>query len=371
MRIFNIMLKEIKGNVRNKKSIVFMVLFPIVLMTILGLAFSNSFSSDYKISGISVIYTDNGSSELSNGFRNFVENSKKLGIKFYEVKNTDVGINDVENAKYAGYIVLKGDNITLYKNDRNSSDASIVESILKVFVDRYNVIATIAKENPASILKINTNDNYNFTEIVSLIKERQPSSYDYYSISMLTLIILYGSMSVIHSVGGERTKNTGNRMLISPARKYEILMGKIFGASFVVLLQSVLVFLYSKYILKAYWGKDIYTIFLIIISEIIFSISLGICLGFLIKNRSAASGVVNVIIPFMAFVGGSYFPTDGMGILFKNLSNFSPVKWTNTAILNVAFANNYGDVSVALMINIICALVFVFLTAYLFSKEAF
>lgn len=301
MRIFNIMLKEIKGNIRSSKTILMMVLFPIVLMSILGLAFSNTFNSDYKISGISVIYTDNGSKEISDGFKNFVESSKKIGIKFYEIKNTDEGINDIKNAKYTAYIVLKGNNMTFYKNDRNFLDTGIVESILKIFVDRYNAITTIARENPASIPKITSYNDYNFTEVVSLDRERQPSSNDYYSVTILTLIVLYGSMSGIYSIGGERTKKTGNRILISPARKYEILTGKVLGVSF-------LVFLYSRYILKAYWGTDIFTIFLIVISEIIFSISLGICMGFLIKNSSAAPGVINVIVPFIAFLGGSYFP---------------------------------------------------------------
>lgn len=373
MRVLKIASREIKENFRSKKAMVFMVLFPIVLMTILGFAFSNTFNSDHKISNINVEYTDNGSKELSKGFNNFVDSCEKLGIGLHEVKEIASGINDVRNVKYncAGYIVLRGNNIVFYKNDRDFVDTNIVETILKAFVDRFNVVAVVAKENPQSLSKINVSDNYDFTEIVSLNSERQPSSYDYYSITMLTLIILYGSISGIYSINSERVKNTGNRMLTTLAKKHEILLGKILGSSLSVFLQSILVFLYSRFILKAYWGNDIYTITLIIISEIIFSISLGICLGFLFKNSGVASGIVNAIIPFIAFLGGSYFSVDAAEALFKNLSNISPIKWTNSAILNVAFANSYNDVLAAIIINLACAFVFVFLAAYLFRKEAF
>lgn len=371
MRVLKIASKEMKENFRSKKAMVFMVLFPIVLMTILGFAFSNTFNGDYKISNIKVEYTDNGSKELSKGFNNFVDSCEKMGIRFHEVQEIASGINDVRNAKYTGYIVLKGNNIVFYKNDRDSIDTNIVETILKAFVDRFNVVAVVAKESPQSLSKINVSDNHDFTEIVSLNGERQPSSYDYYSITMLTLIILYGSISGIYSINSERVRNTGNRMLTTLAKKHEILLGKILGSSLSVLLQSILVFLYSRFILKAYWGNDIYTIALIIISEIIFSISLGICLGFLFKNSGVASGIINAIIPFIAFLGGSYFSVDSAEGLFKNLSNISPIKWTDSAILNVAFANNYGDVLTAIIINLACAFVFVFLSAYLFRKEAF
>lgn len=372
MRILKIMFKEMKGNLRDKKAMAMMVLFPIVLITILGFAFSNIFNSNYTISGINVIYTDNGNKEISTGFQNFIKNSKEIGIKFDEIKNIDQGINYIKNAKYTGYIVLKDNNITLYKNDRNFLDTNIVESILKAFIDRFNVISVIAKENPAIIQKIATDDNYNFTDIVSLNRNKQPSSNDYYSVTMLTLIILYGSISGVYSIGEERTKKTGDRVLMSPVRKYEILTGKLLGVSFAVLLQSILVFIFSKYILGANWGTDIFTIFLIIISEIIFSISIGICLGFLIKNTNAASGVINVVIPFIAFLGGAYFPINETGsIVLMKLADISPIKWTNTSIFQVIFANNYGDVSIALMINIICAAVFIALSAYFFRKEAF
>ncbi len=372
MRIFRIMFKEIKENLTDKKTMLMMVLFPIVLILILGFAFSNEFSQSYPTSDIQLIYTDSGSKEMSEGFQNFMKNCDDMGIKIKEAESTDKGINDIKNAKYTGYILVKDNIITLYKNDKNFIDTNIIESLLKTFIDRFNSISVIARNNPSIMGKIVSDENYDFTRVVSLDKEKQPSSMDYYSVTMLTLIILYGAMGGIFSIGEERTRKTGDRMLCSPVKKYEILTGKLLGQSFSILIQSVIVFLFSKFILGANWGTDLPTVFAVVLSGIIFSVSIGICLGFIIKNNNAAMGVINSIIPFIAFLGGSYFPISEVGSdVLSKLSNISPIRWTNNSIFQVVFAKNYGDVPMALAINLTCAAVFIAISAMAFKKEAF
>lgn len=372
MRIINIMLNEIKMNLRDKTSMIMMVLFPILLITILGFAFSNEFSKDTKVGDMKVIYTDKSSKALSSGFSNFIKNGKSMNIQFEKINSVNDGVKDVKNAKCDGYILLKGNNIMLYKNNKDFLSTNIIESILRAFVDRFNSISVIAQNNPTVIQKIASDENYDFTKVVSLNRKSQPSSVDYYSVTMLTLIILYGAMSGLYSIGNERTMKTGNRLLCSPTKKYEILTGKLFGNSFAILLQSILVFLFSKYILGANWGTDLFTIFTIVFSEILFSMSIGICASLLLKNTNAASGIINTIIPFMAFLGGSYFPINltQSSILIK-LANLSPIKWTNNSIIDVIFGGNYSDVPIAIMINLVCAAVLILITSYSFRKEAF
>ncbi|MGB9810061.1 MAG: ABC transporter permease, partial [Caldanaerobacter sp.] len=66
MRVFTIMLKEIKEILYEKQVMALMILLPIVLIGILGFAFSST--SDIKLGDIKVIYTDEGDRILSQGF---------------------------------------------------------------------------------------------------------------------------------------------------------------------------------------------------------------------------------------------------------------------------------------------------------------
>jgi ABC-2 type transport system permease protein len=372
MRVFNIMIKEIKGTFRDKMSISVMILFPIVLMSILGFAFSSTFEGGFKANDIKVIYYNAGEGEISSAFDEFIKAGQEAGIEFVRADDKQKGINAVRNAEYANFILLDGDGIMVYKNDMDDIYSNIVESMLSGFVDRYKAISIIARENPIMLADILEDDSYDFADVVSLDGERQPASMDYYSVTMLTLIVLYASITGMHGVDNERTRKTGNRMLASPIRKYEILIGKLLGIFIATLVQTIIVFLFSRYILGAYWGTNIIAVFLIIMSEVLFSISIGIGLGFVIKNGNAGMGVVQTLIPFIAFLGGAYVPLDTMNSeMLTRVSVISPVRWTNAAIFGIIFAKDYSTMPVALLINILTAALFIAMSAYMFKKEAF
>jgi len=66
VNILSIALKEIKQDLRDRRTLVFMLGFPIVLMLILGMALSNAFSSDVKIGDLKVLMKDStGGGEFS------------------------------------------------------------------------------------------------------------------------------------------------------------------------------------------------------------------------------------------------------------------------------------------------------------------
>lgn len=371
MRIFTIMFKEIKEILYDKQVMALMILLPIVLIGILGFAFSST--SDIKLEDIKVIYTDEGDTILSQGFDIFINETDKMGVKFVEIKDVSKGISEIEKRKYDGYVFLKGKDITFYKNAHGDIKTEIAASMIDSFADTFKGMTAIASQNPAFLRNSgDINLNREFIKITSIDRKVKQTSFDYYSVTMLTLIILYGSMSGVFSIDMERTKKTGLRILASPVKKYEILIGKVLGVTFSVFIQALIIVLFSKYIFGTNWGKDIVTVFVIIISEIIFVVGLGVSLGFIIKNGAVAEGLLQAIIPFIAFLGGSYFPVKEIGSQFiEKLSNFSPITWTNTAIFNVIWVGNYQYVPTALMVNLIPAAFFIALSAYLFGREAF
>lgn len=55
MKILNILKKEILQNLRDKKSMLLMTLFPMLLITILGTVFSGNFASTINIPEINVM----------------------------------------------------------------------------------------------------------------------------------------------------------------------------------------------------------------------------------------------------------------------------------------------------------------------------
>ncbi|UWG97149.1 ABC transporter permease [Dehalobacter sp. DCM] len=373
MRLLSIIRKEFIQNIRNTKANIMMILFPIVLITILGAAFSTAFSNDIALDNVKVLYTINGDQELSSSFKGFLDDlHNEVGITFTEAKNKDAAISSIKNTEFSCYINLTEDpqKIEIIKNARFNFEANLVESLVKSFASRYEAISQIAQNNPSVLPSVLSNPAMDFVKIQSLDKKRQPGALDYYAVTMLTLILMYASQSGFWSIKTEKSYKTGNRMLCAPVNRMEILAGKTLGSIFVTVLQGTIVLLFSTYALKAYWGTDIPTIFLIIISEAILAVSLGTGIAYLIHNDGAGNAILNIIVPVLVFLGGGYFQLPESSSVLQKITAISPIKWTNDALFRVIYDKDYTYVIAAIAVNLLAAALFLGIAALFSKKEA-
>ncbi len=372
MNTLLIIAKELKQNVRNWKANSMMVLFPIVLILILGTAFSGVFNSSVSLEGIKVLYTDNSSTELSDGFALFMEElSKNTEIIFEKAESIEAGKKGIQESNYSAYVLLKDkeSNIEVYKNDRYSFEANMVQSMVETFAQRYGAISAVAAVNPAAIATVMQQGDVSYTTVKTMDSQRKPGALDYYAITMLTLIIMYASLTGFWGIKSEKNLKTVNRMLQSPVKKYEMLIGKVSGGILMTIIQSGIVILFSMYLLKTYWGEDILTVWLVLISEAVMAVSIGTGIAYLIKNDGAASGLLNSVIPLMVLLGGGYVPLSQMGGALQKLSDYSPLKWVNESIFKVIYNSDYSMVGAALTFNLVVAALFIVAAAVMSRKE--
>lgn len=375
MNIFKIIFKEIKQDLRNKKGMVLMILFPMVLILILGAAFSNVFSTDKKTGTINILYAIEGKDQTRDSFNEFMKSvSKDMDITFKKQDNIEKGKQSiVSNKMYDCFVVInKENNVEVYKNDTyNNVSANVFVAALQQYVQTCNTVTQINKVNPAAVNQAISKKSSDNVKIQSLEEARKPNALDYYSITMLTLIIMYASNTGLYSIISENEGKTKNRLLSAPLNKYQLLVGKTLGVTIVTILQVLIVIVFSKYLLKAYWGENILIVFAIILSQIIMTVSLGVGLAFITKKSSVASGLLGVLIPIFVFLGGGYFPLDFIdNKIFKLICNLSPLKWTNDAIFKIIYSKNFSLVPSAIMINLIIAIVFLGISTLVVKLEA-
>jgi len=373
MNIISIIIKEIKHSFRDKKSMGMMILFPMVLILVLGSALKSEFATSIDIGTPKILYSIEGIGTISDNFKtSFIQKGKDFKMEFIKMDDINAAKKKLISKQCDAIIVLKADNkIEFYKSDASSLKAGMAESILSTYVQQFNVISDIIKVNPRVINSILSDNNADYSIITSVNKSAQPSSFDYYTIAEIALIIMYAAMTGLFGIASEKNSKTRNRVLTSPVRKYQFLIGKTIGGVLGTILQIAIVVLFSKYILKANWGSDIFTVLLIFGSEIVMAISIGVGLGFIFKNENVANGLLNLVIIVMVYLGGSYGPVDGMGgKTFQAITYLSPVRWVNRSIMDVIYNNNYSRVSSAILINLGAAVVFLSIASLLFRKES-
>ncbi|HZK34397.1 MAG TPA: ABC transporter permease, partial [Bacillota bacterium] len=205
MNILSIFKKECTHNIRDIKANVLMVLFPIVLMVILGAALSPMFNTKVELDYVEVLYTDEAQAYLSTAYAEFTDQvAREMGIEFEAIDNTRGAIEKIGDSNYSAYIHLTDkQEIKLYKNEKYAFEANLIEAITRSFVEKYNVYMELATKAPDKLEAASTMEMPSLLRLRSLDRKKSAESMDYYAVTMLTLILLYSSLTGIESIKRE------------------------------------------------------------------------------------------------------------------------------------------------------------------------
>ena len=363
--IYNIIKKELLQNFRDKKSLFFMILFPILMIIILGTAFSSVFSSNTSVPETKVIYSVDKKIQVSNDFISFAKDMEKnINIKFTEAKDDSQAKEDISNGQYDCYIKIDSkDKIQLQFNNRRDFNAKLVETLVNTFVEKNNVIAQISVDNPAALPGITQNAgkvNPDYVNIKSVNDKPTPSAKDYYAITMFTMTILYGIGAGSMSIIAENIRGTMNRVKVTTVSGLQFMVAKVVGVVIVTSLQVFLVYLFSKYLVKANWGNHGLAIMLVSLTLIIMSTCVGAGIANLTSNPTVVSILLNIAVPIMVFLGGGYINLALFNSSILNaISNVSPLKWANQVIFSIIYNNDFSKVPIAVTVNLSVAAAFI------------
>jgi ABC-2 type transport system permease protein len=356
LNIVNIAWKGIKTDFRDIRTLFFMLAFPIILMLVLGTALSNTFTTSLAVDDIDVLYKDTSD---STNFQFFIAEVEQSGIHFKEAAETTDGEQEVKQFKYDGYVEVTDEGVQLVINNGSSIEGNILQGMLSSYVGQSNIATEIIKVAPEKLESAFTREQPgDFIKETSLLPDKQPSSMDYYAIVITTMIVLYGAMGSSSLIVSERVRKTGDRLIASPVRKSEIFIGKVLGSLVVNCICVILVISFSKLFFKANWGDNLGLVFLVLLTEIVFAVSMGIGVSFLTKTSAAPSIIIMMFAQLSSFFGGAYFKIENPEGIFKFITELSPLTWMNTALTRIIYANDFSAAIPAITINLSGALLF-------------
>lgn len=362
MNIFNIAWKEIKTDARDIGTLVFLIAFPIVMMLILGTALSGAFNDDdTSVGNIKVLYQTAGNGPAVQSFQTFTKELKKHDVHFVKVSGHVNGKAAVKDNQYDGFVELSDKGIRVYENNRTSIQGSVLEGMLSAYADKFNMIRAVSQVKPdkTAIAAVSgTPDGGNYIKETSLHSKKEPGSMDYYAIAMTTMIVLYSSLSAAHMIKGERKRRTGDRLIAAPITKAELFIGKLFGGILSSVLSVIIVILFSKYVFNAYWGHHIGVVFLVVFTEILLAIGLGLGISYMTKTDGVSRVILMIVIQVASFFGGAYFPIDDVKGFGGWITKLSPLTWENNALNKVIYANDLTPAFQTAGLNLAIAAVF-------------
>lgn len=365
------MWKEIKIYLRDIRTFIFMLAFPIALILILGTALSNAQEFDTKIpvDDLQVLYHETANHPFSAFFSGFKKEAVKSGIQLKELSATRDGKKLVQQGKIDGYIEINQNGIKLYVNDLKSLKTHILQGVLTVLVDKYNIAHQITKIDPNQVEEGLTFSQEEWVKERLLLSDLKPSSMNYYSIVITTMFCLFPAFSGAALFRFERARHTGDRLLIAPIQKWEILIGKFLGGLIPNLFLVYILIAFSIFVLGIDWGKHLELIAFLLFTEVFLGVSLGLAIGIMSKTESAANAIVMTFIQLASFFGGAYFKIDATSGLFDSITQLSPLTWINQCLQEVIYLNDLTSVIPVISLNIGIALLILTIPIWVLQRR--
>jgi len=379
MKIFHIAYCTMLKSFRDRKSIILTLVLPALLIFILGTALSG-IDSPRSLDKISVAYVDEDHGEISKEFDALLnaDDIKNL-IHIKEVTSYEDGIELMNNKKVQMLIYIKSNfsdsiekgkkaAINVYENDSKGLHSIVVKSIVEGFISNANTIEVIHKIGTEQKAQTFVHSK-SIIDIPITTKGNIPGAIDYYAVTMLAMTLMYGTLNASYSMAEDKFENTYIRIKSSPTKAYINYLGKTLGTIATLLLEAIILIVFTKYVYHVNWGSNIPMILFLCSLFSIFATGLGIMSYAVINDAKKSEGLLNILVVFFTFISGGYVKIGSPGGIFDKLVVFAPNKMFQTSMFNTIYDGPINQTQTSI-IGLIFITAMVFLIAVSFGRRA-
>ncbi|MGI8608731.1 MAG: ABC transporter permease [Candidatus Dormibacteria bacterium] len=171
---------------------------------------------------------------------------------------------------------------------------------------------------------------------------------DYFGAGFIGLIVFF-LVFVVTSVSflRERSQGTLERLMASPLRRGEIVLGYMLGFTAVAMVQSAEVLVFALYVLKVHNAGNVLLIFAVEILLVIAAVNLGIFLSMFARTEFQAVQFIPLVIVPQMLLGGVIVAVSSEPGWLQVVSNVLPLTYAVNALRDIMIKGaDLGDGSV-------------------------
>lgn len=156
----------------------------------------------------------------------------------------------------------------------------------------------------------------------------QPTVLQYIAPALIaTLALFFGFLLTGISFLRERSQGTLERLMASPVSPFDIVVGYLAGFFIFALVQTLIILLYTIYVMKVSYHGDLWQIFIFQVVVIIGAVNLGIFISTFAKNEFQMVQFIPLIIIPQIFLSGVIWPVEQMPGYLQGLSAVLPLTY--------------------------------------------
>ncbi|HEX7304987.1 ABC transporter permease [Lentzea sp.] len=299
-----------KGFIRDKATLFFTFVFPLLFLVIFGLILRDVGEDKTKIALV-------GDGPIVSALRD----SGALEFESYDDENA--AVQKVKDGDLPAALIVRGQQVDVRYAQSDQVQSATVLGIVNGFVDKANLAAT---GQPPT-----------FTFAAEKVEDASLKPIQYLTPGILSwgvaVSAVFGSALTLVSW---RRKQVLRRIQLAPVSATSVLASRLMVSAGVALVQgAIFVGVASLPVfglrLSGYWWLAIP---LLLLGTVAF-FALGMLVGSFAKTEEAASAAANIVVLPMAFLSGTFFPVDQAPAWLQAVSKAFPLRHMNDGMLDV------------------------------------
>lgn len=304
MRIAALVTRILRQLIRDKRTLGLLIFAPILVLTMLHLVFNGD---DYepKIGIINMPAILSQQLELQ-------------GAQITYYKDAALAQQDIENLKLDAYVDFENNipELTLEGSDPAKNGA-----VLKWMQQSFAPLQQTSQQLQPDISFMHGSENM--------------SQFDYFGPVLLGFFVFFFVFLIAGvSFLRERTTGTLERLLSSPLRKWEIVIGYVLGFGIFTMIQAAVISAYAIYVLGMLMEGAFVYVLLTALALAFTALSLGILLSTFANNELQMMQFIPVIVIPQIFFSG-LFNLDTISNWLSWIAPFTPLYYAANALRNI------------------------------------
>jgi len=350
---------ELKRTLKTPSQVIVLFLMPLLLIFILGSSLSRS--GGFEVRDMNVAPVNIG---IVRGDEGLMMEAFDKFLKSPEVSDTAHGVavpsrerleHDIRGGLLDfGIVVPQGFSDAVVKGGRGEwefvlgsdyDENMIARTMVQSFLSQVNARQSAALVLGPQAIAASAGDDTaqsqpaEYVTIGKLSKDSgNYSAFQYYSVSILVMFILYSGMAAAISILNEKECRTLQRMQTQPIRPSTIVFGKLAGSAVMTMLQACFVILFTNWVYGVSWGGMWGWLLLICFLLTIVSLGLGVVLLAKAKTTKSVRSVFQYIVIAMTALSGGFAPIPGLEDAAKGTISYWGMQGMLRIMLNSEFA---------------------------------
>jgi ABC-2 type transport system permease protein len=305
----------LRGFLRDKASVFFAIVFPLMFLVLFGGLFGDQGQSKVDLVQVGdVALFDELPPPMREAFDDTfeVERSDDLSAAIAEVRDGDVD----------AAVTMRGDELEAHFTQTDPVKAAMVQGTLRAFVDGANVAAT--GQPPTYQL------------VTERVEDESLTTIQFVTPGLLGwAVAMSAAFGAAATLQGWRQSKLLRRLQLAPVSTRTVVGARVSVTIGIALVQMA-IFLglgaaaFGLVLAGSWWAG----VPLLVVGTLCF-MAVGLFAGAVTKSVEGAVNMANFMVLPMAFLGGSFFPLDAAPGWLQAFSKILPLYWLNEGMLDV------------------------------------